>query len=79
WGTTKASGDGGVFEKETLEWMRFLEKNNISWANWSVNNKGEDSGILKYNKDRDAKGGWTEDILTPSGILVRKILRGEIK
>lgn len=79
WGTTKASGDGGVFEKETLEWMRFLAKNKISWANWSVNNKGEDSGVLKYNKDRDAKGGWAESDLQPSGVLVRKILRGEVK
>ncbi len=79
WGTTQASGDGGVFEKETLEWMRFLAKNKISWANWSVNNKGEDSGVLKYNKDRDAKGGWAESDLQPSGLLVRKILRGEKK
>lgn len=79
WGTTQASGDGGVYEKETLEWMRFLAKNKISWANWSVNNKGEDSGALKYNKDRDAKGGWKESDLQPSGILVRKILRGEAK
>lgn len=79
WGTTQASGDGGVFEKETLEWTRFMAKNKISWANWSVNNKGEDSGALKYNRDRNAEGGWTEDDLQPSGILVRKILRGEIK
>lgn len=79
WGCTKASGDGGVFEKETLEWMKFLAKNKISWANWSVNNKGEDSGVLKFNRDRDAKGGWQETDLQPSGILVRKILRGEIR
>jgi len=79
WGTTQASGDGGVYEKETLEWMRFLAKHKISWANWSVNNKGEDSGALKYNKDRDGKGGWSEEDLQASGILVRKILRGEIK
>lgn len=78
WGTTKDSGDGGVFEKETLEWMRFLEKNKISWANWSVNNKGEDSGVLQMNKDRDAKGGWEESDLSKSGIFVRKILRGEL-
>ena len=30
WGTTQATGDGGVYEKETLEWMRFLSKNKIS-------------------------------------------------
>ncbi len=79
WGTTLASGDGGVFEKETLEWTRFMAKNKISWANWSVNNKGEDSGTLKFNKDRDAKGGWAESDLQPSGVLVRKILRGDIE
>jgi len=77
WGTTQASGDGGVFEKETLEWTKFMAKNKIPWANWSVNNKGEDSGILKMNKDRNAKGGWTENDLSKSGILLRKILRGE--
>ena len=79
WGTTKSSGDGGVFEKETMEWIRFMGKNKISWANWSVNNKGEDSGALKYNKDRDAKGGWAESDLQPSGVLLRQILRGEKK
>ncbi len=78
WGTTMASGDGGVFEKSTLEWVKFMADNKISWANWSVNNKGEDSGVLKFNKDRDAKGGWTESDLQPSGILLRKILRGEL-
>ena len=77
WGTTKASGDGGVFEKETLEWTKFLAKKQISWANWSVNNKGEDSGVLKYNKDKQAEGGWKDEDLQPSGILVRQILRGE--
>jgi endoglucanase len=77
WGTTQASGDGGVFEKDTLEWTRFMAKKKISWVNWSVNNKGEDSGVLKMNKDRNAKGGWKEEDLSKSGILVRKILRGE--
>ena len=78
WGTTQASGDGGVFEKETLEWMNFLADNRISWANWSVNNKGEDSGVLKLNKDPLGKGGWALEDLQPSGVLVRSILRGEI-
>ena len=77
WGTTQATGTDGVFEKETLKWISFLEKNNISWVNWSVNNKGEDSGILIYNADRNAKGGWTDKDLTPSGKLVRSILRNE--
>ena len=79
WGTTKDSGDGGVFEKETLEWIKFLQKNNISWVNWSVNNKGEDSGILKYNADKKAEGNWKDDDLSQSGKFIRKILRNEIE
>lgn len=78
WGCTKDSGDGGVFEQETLEWMEFLKKNNISWANWSVNNKGEDSGILAFNADRDAKGQWTEKDLSKAGKFIRRIMRNEL-
>lgn len=77
WGTTQASGDGGVFEESTMEWVKFMADNKLCWANWSINNKGEDSGVLKYGKDKDAKGGWTEADLQPSGILLRQILRGE--
>lgn len=79
WGTTKDTGDGGVFEKETLQWLSFLKKNNISWVNWSVNNKGEDSGILKAYADKNGEGGWTEADLSQSGILLRSILVNEKK
>jgi endoglucanase len=78
-GTTQASGGGGVFEAEFLEWLSFLKKYQISWVNWSVTNKGEDSGILVFNADRDAKGGWTDAELSQSGKFIRKILRNEIK
>jgi endoglucanase len=78
-GTTQASGSGGVYEKEFINWLVFLKKYGISWVNWSVTNKGEDSGILAYNADRNAQGGWTDDMLSPSGRFVRKILRNEIR
>jgi endoglucanase len=73
WGTTKNSGGGGVFIKESKEWIAFLNKYSISWVNWSLNNKGEDSGILRYNADREAKGGWTNDDLSPSGKFVKSL------
>lgn len=79
WGTTRDTGDGGVFEKETVRWLSFLKKHNISWVNWSVNNKGEDSGILKAYADKTGEGGWTESDLSPSGILLRSILVNERK
>lgn len=78
WGTTQASGDGGVYEKETLKWMEFLKAHNISWANWSVNNKGEDSGILAFNADREAKGNWKDKDLSKDGKFLRRILRNEL-
>lgn len=78
-GTTQSSGGGGVYEKEFLDWLAFLKEHGISWVNWSVTNKGEDSGILVFNADREAKGGWTDKELSPSGRFVRKILRNENK
>ena len=79
WGTTQSTGDGGVFEAETIEWLKFLQKNNISWANWSICNNGEDSGALYFNADRAGKGGWTDKDLSNSGRFIRKILRNETK
>jgi len=78
-GTTQASGGGGVFEDKFLEWLSFLNKNHISWVNWSLTNKGEDSGLLVMNADREGKGRWTDDQLSQSGKFIRKILRNEIK
>ena len=78
-GTSRATGGGGVYEDKFMEWASFLKKHQISWINWSLTNKGEDSGILVMNADRDGKGGWTDRELSPSGKFIRKILRNEIK
>ena len=58
--------------------MEFLKAHNISWANWSVNNKGEDSGILAFNADREAKGNWKDKDLSKDGKFLRRILRNEL-
>jgi endoglucanase len=78
-GTSQATGGGGVYEKEFLEWLSFLKKRRISWINWSLTNKGEDAGILVMNADREGRGRWTEEELSVSGKLVRSILRNERK
>ena len=78
-GTSEANGGGGTFPDKTKIWLSFLKKHNISWINWSVNNKGEESGILNFNADREAKGNWKESDLSKSGIFIRKILRNETK
>jgi len=78
-GTSQATGAGGVYEKEFLQWLSFLKKHQISWVNWSMTNKGEDSGILVYNADRFGRGGWTDQDLSQSGKFIRKIMRNETK
>jgi len=78
-GTSQATGGGGVYEDKFLEWLSFLNRHQISWVNWSLTNKGEDSGILVMNTDREGKGHWTDDQLSQSGKFIRKILRNEIK
>ena len=80
WGTTNADGgnlanggDGGFNATETNAWLDFLKANNISHANWSLNNKVEASSAL--GEFASANGGWTDGDLTQSGRLVRGAIR----
>lgn len=68
WGTTLASGDGGVFVKEADEWLNFLDRHNLSWANWSLGDKDEDSAALKPGASPN--GNWSEDEFSASGRYV---------
>ena len=45
WGTINANGDGAVNNNNTDAWMSFLLENNISHANWAVNDKLEGASI----------------------------------
>ncbi len=76
WGTVNASGDGGVDEAETRLWMDFLEENNISHLNWSINDKEEGSSALRGTElHANNRGNWPLGLLTQSGLLVRDIIR----
>lgn len=73
WGTSEANGDGGVFSIETRRWIDWMDKHHISRFNWSVHDKDESSaGLLP---GAPAEGGWIEEQLSPSGRLVRSLLR----
>jgi endoglucanase len=74
WGTVDASGGGSVDETSTNEWMTFLKQNNISHLNWALNDKAEAASALKPGAS--TTGGWTLNNYTPSGLLVRNIVRG---
>jgi endoglucanase len=47
WGTSEASGNGGPYLKAAEEWLAFLDRNLISWVNWSLCDKSETSAALK--------------------------------
>lgn len=75
WGTSLASGNDGVFTKETLEWINFLNERKISWVNWSLSDKPETSAAL--SPSAGSRGGWDDSDLTESGLLVKYLIKGE--
>lgn len=68
WGTSRADGSGGVFLKESGEWLDFLEKRNISWVNWSLCDKNETSAALQPGTPPDKV--WTQEDWSESGSFV---------
>lgn len=73
WGTVNADGDGSVARGETDVWMNFFEQNNISHANWALNDKDEGASALVAGAS--ANGGWSDGQYTESGRYVREIIR----
>lgn len=68
WGTSDASGSGGVYLNESRQWLDFLAERGISWVNWSLCDKNESSAALKPGSNPN--GGWTETDLSESGKFV---------
>lgn len=72
YGTTQATGDGKVDKKETRKWWRFMDANNLSWANWSIASKDEASAaVIPGTTPSELKD---DDFLTISGKLVKSQL-----
>jgi len=73
YGTTESSGTGYIDVNEAHTWWDFLDEHQVSWCNWSVADKNENSAALLSGAS--SKGGWTENRITTSGKLVRDELR----
>ncbi|CAJ1390472.1 unnamed protein product [Effrenium voratum] len=71
--TCEADGNGGLDLEEAQAWMEFLEANNISDADWAVNDKKESCSALQPGAATN--GHWGPRDLTPSGRWVRHSLR----
>ena len=73
WGTVTYNGDGFMDAKSTGEWMEFAKKHHLTHLNWSVSDKAETASM--FRPGTGVNGGWTRKDLTPSGLLVRDIIR----
>lgn len=73
WGSVGASGDGAANYGETSAWIDFLKRNQISHANWALNDKAEGASALVAGAHPN--GGWASNQLTASGTLARDIIR----
>lgn len=70
WGTTDASGNGAVDKTSTDEWLTYLEKNGISWCNWSLCNKSESSALLLASAK--SNGTMPDSSLSESGKYIKE-------
>lgn len=70
WGTTDASGNSNFDLNSSKNWIEFMDKNNLSWINWSFCNKTEDSAILSSNYNIKSSSSIDEH-LTKSGEFIK--------
>lgn len=73
WGVGEASGDGVFDQQKTDKWLNWLEKNQISWANWNLTDKKETTALLMPGAS--ITGKWPIKLLTNAGAYIRTQLR----
>jgi endoglucanase len=73
WGTSRMDGSGGVYPKESDEWLEFLSRHDISWCNWNLADRDETSAALLPGAPED----WNESNLSESGRFVMSRLRSD--
>ena len=71
-GGMDASGNGPLAPDEYQKWIDVMERNRVSWVNWSISDKDETCSMILPRAR--ATGGWTPDLIKPWGKLVREAL-----
>ena len=72
YGTSTSSGGGTFDPAETQLWWNWMDENNVGCTNWSAAALGETSAA--FQSKASATGPWTDDMLKPSGLLVRNYI-----
>lgn len=73
WGVGESDGNGKFDLEKTNKWLSWMERNQLSWANWNITDKEETTALLKPGAA--VAGNWTEAELTPAGSYIREKLR----
>ncbi len=73
WGVSESSGDGNFTKSMNDTWMSWIETIGVSWANWSISDKGETSAALTGGAS--SNGGWSDGNLTASGKYVKNLMK----
>lgn len=69
WGVGEANGDGIFDLQRNAKWMNWMEKHQLSWANWNITDKKETTAILMPGAN--TRGKWSTAELTPAGQYIR--------
>jgi len=82
WGDINNTGNGLLYLDESDVWLDYLDKNMISWCNWSIGSSiAEKSNALKMSSailtpEEKLAAHWPDNFLTTSGLYVRGKLLG---
>jgi cellulose synthase/poly-beta-1,6-N-acetylglucosamine synthase-like glycosyltransferase len=77
WGTSIHLGNGSMDFKNSEKWIKWMDKYNISWINWSLSICDEMASVLKPNVSID--GPWKENDLSISGKFVKRMIDNNAK
>ena len=73
WGIDRNRETGELELGKARDFVDFMRRHMISWANWSLSNKDESFSAIQNQVTK--LHGWTDEDLTPSGKLVFEALR----
>lgn len=74
WYTTNTTRTGEVYIEQSMDWIRFMEENKISWCYFSFGSSlSESSNVLK-NKNSSYEGHWKDNELSKTGLFIKEQL-----